>query len=182
MTNSTSMLKSAVIALAVYVCAISAASAQILIVDDDRVEREAAAYKDFNQKTTDLRDGILQRRQFISRGGEVEQQLADLEKRKSAIGDAQYESRKKDLETSYVAAQRELQDLEYKFDRLRQEAMAQVEKARQPVIDKILADHNAEVIMLKRLVLGSKAGSDVTSEFIALLDARLPTVAISAPK
>ena len=158
------------------------ASAQILIVDDDRVEREAAAYKDFNLQTGEIRQNILQIRNFIARGGAVEQQLADLEKRKSIIGNDKYEEEKKKLEGQYVQAQRSLGVLEYTFDNLRKEAMVQVERARLPVIRTLLKDHNAKVIMLKRLVLGSAAGIDITTEFIEKLDAELPSVSIKLPE
>lgn len=159
-----------------------AVNAQILTVDDERVEREAAAYKDFNLQTAELRQNILQLRQFITRGGVVEQQLADLEKRKSIIGNDKFEEEKRKLEGQYVQAQQALSQLEYTFDKLRQEAMVQVERARQPVIRSLLADRKAQIIMLKRLVLGSAAGIDVTTEFIEKLDSELPTVTLNMPQ
>lgn len=159
-----------------------AVNAQILTVDDERVEREAAAYKDFNLQTAELRQNILQLRQFITRGGVVEQQLADLEKRKSIIGNDKFEEEKRKLEGQYVQAQQALSQLEYTFDKLRQEAMVQVERARQPVIRSLLSDRKAQIIMLKRLVLGSAAGIDVTTEFIEKLDSELPTVTLNMPQ
>jgi len=155
------------------------ASAQILIVDNDRVEREAASYKDFNLQTNEVREQIVQRRQFIARGGQVEQQLADLEKRKSIIGNDKYEQEKKQLEQTYVRFQQELQYLEYTFDQLRQEALVQVERARQPVIRTLLKDHKAQIILPKRLVMGSAAGLDVTTQFIEMLDVELPAVTLT---
>ncbi|NVJ70387.1 MAG: hypothetical protein HWE08_08545 [Alphaproteobacteria bacterium] len=175
-------LKMAVIGLLTAASLTSVASAQILTVDDERIEREAAAYKDFNLQTAELRQNILQLRQFITRGGVVEQQLADLEKRKAIIGNDKYEEEKKKLEAQYVQAQQALSQLEYNFDKLRQEAMVQVERARQPVIRSLLNDRKAQVIMLKRLVLGSAAGIDVTTEFIEKLDAELPNVTLSMAK
>ncbi len=156
-----------------------AGSAQILIVDNERVEREAASYKDFNLQTNEVREQIVQRRQFIARGGQVEQQLADLEKRKSIIGNDKYEEEKRTLEQTYVRFQQELQYLEYTFDQLRQEALVQVERARQPVIRQILKDQKAQVILPKRLVMGSAAGLDVTTEFIEMLDGELPSVTLT---
>ncbi len=175
-------LKYAVLGMAAVIGLAATASAQILTVDDDRVEREAAAYKDFNLQTAELRQNILQLRQFITRGGVVEQQLADLEKRKAIIGNDKYEEEKQGLESQYVQAQQALSQLEYQFDKLRQEAMVQVERARQPVIRSLLADRQAQVIMLKRLVLGSAAGIDVTTEFIEKLDAELPSVTLNMPQ
>jgi len=182
MGNMFKTLKMAVVGALAALTITTVATAQILTVDDERVEREAAAYKDFNLQTAELRQNILQLRQFITRGGVVEQQLADLEKRKAIIGNDKYEEEKRKLESQYVQAQQALSQLEYTFDKLRQEAMVQVERARQPVIRAILNDRKAQIIMLKRLVLGSAAGIDVTTEFIEKLDAELPTVSLSMPQ
>lgn len=175
-------LRLGMVAVAAMVGISAVSSAQILTVDDERVEREAAAYKDFNLQTNELRQSILQRRQMVTRGGAIEQQLADLEKRKAIIGNDKYEEEKKNLEQTYVRFQQELAQLEYVFDQLRQEAMVQVERARQPVIRSLLAERNAQVIMMKRLLLGSAAGIDVTTQFIEKLDAELPTVTLNLPK
>jgi len=155
------------------------ASAQIFVVDNERVEREAAAYKDFNLQTNEMREQIVQRRQYIARGGQLEAQLAELEKQKAIIGNDKYEADKKTLEQTYVRFQQELQYLEYAFDEVRKEALVQVERARQPVIREILKNRNAQIILPKRLVLGNAAGLDVTTEFIELLDAQLPSVTLT---
>lgn len=175
-------LKLGMVAVVAMVGISAVSSAQILTVDDERVEREAAAYKDFNLQTNELRQSILQRRQMVTRGGAIEQQLADLEKRKAIIGNDKYEEEKRKLEQTYVRFQQELAQLEYVFDQLRQEAMVQVERARQPVIRSLLAERNAQVIMMKRLLLGSAAGIDVTTQFIEKLDAELPNVTLNLPK
>jgi len=157
----------------------AAASAQIFIVDNERVEREAAAYKDFNLQTDEMRKQIVQLRQFVSRGGAAEQQLADLEQRKAIIGNDKYEAEKKKLSENYGLFQQQLQILEYRFDQVRQEAMVQVERARQPVIRSLLKSRNAQVILPKRLVFGSASGLDITTEFIELLDGELPAVTLT---
>jgi len=179
MGNMFNKIKYAVIATFAAIGLTAAASAQILIVDDERVEREAAAYKDFNLQTNELRQNILQLRQFVTRGGVVEQQLADLEKRKAIIGNDKFEEEKRKLELQYAQAQQALSQLEFAFDKLRQEAMVQVERARQPVIRSLLAERDAKIIMMKRLVLGNAAGLDITTEFIEKLDAELPAVTLT---
>lgn len=184
------------------VAAVTTASlADILLVDDERVEREAAAYKDFNLQTTQIRESILALRNRLARGGTFEQALADfsnrqkaafedLEKRKSLIGndayqtefaqkEAEYQTEGANLQRSYQNETEQLQRLELVFDRLRQEAQTQVERARQPVIRNILANRDAKIIMRKRLVMGSASGLDVTTEFIEQLDAELPSVTLT---
>lgn len=176
-------MKRFAVAFAAFVGLSFASAAQdILIVDDERVEREAAAYKDFNLQTNEIRNGIVQLRQFIARGGQLEQQLAELEQQKSVIGNDQYEQRRQALQQQFVAAQQNLGQLELVFDRLRQEAAVQVERARQPVIRQILGDRSAKVILPKRQVMGHASGMDVTTQFIELLDAELPAVQLTMPQ
>jgi len=159
-----------------------AVSAQILTVDNERVEREAAAYKDFNLQTNEIREQILQLRKYITRGGQVEQQMAELENKKSIIGNDKYEAEKKKLEATYVQAQQSLQVLEYSFDKLRQEALVQVERARQPVLRKLLQARKAQIILPKRLVMETAPGLDITTEFIEQLDGELPSVTLTMPQ
>lgn len=152
------------------------AQVPILLVDSERVEGEAAAYKSFNLKTANIRDQILSLRQFFTSGGQFEQQLSELEKQKSLIGADAYEEQRQNLEQQFQAGRQNLQLLELTFDRLRQEAARQVELARQPVIRKIIEERGAQVILPKRLVLGSTSGIDVTTEYIELLNVEIPEV------
>lgn len=167
----------------------AASAAQILIVDDERVEREAAAYKDFNLQTNDLRNQIVQLRQYVARGGIFEQRLAaleqqkeELERKKAISGEDEYEKARIQLAQQAAQAQQALGILETQWDRLRQEAIVQVERARQPVIREILKERKAQVIMMKRLVMGSAPGMDVTTGFIERLDAALPAVKLTMPQ
>jgi len=155
------------------------ASAQIFIVDNERVEREAAAYKDFNLQTNDMREQIVQLRQYISRGGVAEQEARNLEQQKSIIGNDKYEADLKKLQQTVGLYQQQLQILEFRFDQVREEAMIQVERARQPVIRSLLKSRSAQIILPKRLVFGSASGLDITTEFIELLDAELPSVTLA---
>lgn len=156
-----------------------AAQAQIFIVDNERVEREAAAYKDFNLQTNELRERIVQMRQYISRNGIAEQKARELEQQKSIIGNDKYEEELRKLQQEVGQLQQQLQLDEYRFDQVRQEAMVQVERARQPVIRSLLKSRNAQIILPKRLIFGSAAGLDITTEFIELLDAELPSVTLA---
>ncbi len=155
------------------------ASAQILIIDEQRVEREAAAHKDFNLQTAELRKNFSALQQFVAQGGIAEKQLADLEERKTVIGPAAYEAERQKITQQYQVAVQNLNQLQIIFDRLRGDASTQIERARLPVLRSILAARNAQVIMYKRLVLSHGSGLDVTTEFIEQLDAGLPAVKLT---
>ncbi|MBL4790628.1 MAG: OmpH family outer membrane protein [Kordiimonadaceae bacterium] len=179
MTFLATLTRSFSFAIVAITLSATAASAQVLIVDNERIEREAAAYKDFNFQANNVREKIVERRQYIARGGTLEGLLADLERQKADLGDEKYEQQKQALEITYTRFQRELRELELTFDQLLQEARLQLERARRPVIKKILEEHGAQVILAKRLVMGNIAGLDVTTQFIELLDAELPTVTLT---
>lgn len=201
MRNFAKTMKMAATGLMVAASISASAIADILIIDDERVEREAAAYKDFNLQTNQIREAIVALRGRLARGGTFEQALADfdarqkaaqadLEQRKSIIGndayqaelaakEAEFQQEGLQLNRSYQTETDQLARLELVFDRLRQEAQTQVERARQPVLRNILSERNAKIIMRKRLVMGSAAGLDVTTEFIEQLDAALPSVTLT---
>lgn len=201
MRNIAKKMKMAATGLMVAATVSVSAFADILIIDDERVEREAAAYKDFNLQTNQIREAILALRNRLARGGTFEQALADfdarqkaakadLDQRKSIIGndayqaelatkEAEFQQEGQQLNLSYQQETDQLARLELVFDRLRQEAQTQVERARQPVLRNILSERGAKIIMRKRLVMGSAAGLDVTTEFIEQLDAALPTVTLT---
>ncbi len=177
------------------------AAADILIIDQERVQREAAAFKDFDLQTAKIRDAIIALRQRTSPDGFWDQtavqfqqrmvaEMDDLEKRKSIIGNDAYETERQTKEATFqtegqqmrVQLQNEtnqLRQLELYFDNLRREAQTQVERARSPLLREILKERGAEIIMRKSLALETASGLDVTTEFIERLDDALPTVTLT---
>ena len=178
MVNMTGAIKLAAIGIALSLCVSVNAMADILVIDDERVEREALAYRDFNLKTNQIREAIVTLRQNLARGGMFEQQLAELEKQKAILGNDVYEERRQTLAQQYETQSQQLERLETAFDQLREEAQTQVERARQPVVHSIIKQRGAKVMMVKRWVIGMAQGVDVTTEFIEQLNAQLPTVSL----
>ena len=176
MINVTEAIKLAAVGVVLSLGASFHAMADILVIDDERVEREALAYLDFDRQTSQIREAIVTLRQNLARGGTFEQQLADLENQKAIIGNNAYEEQRQTLAQQYETQSQQLARLELAFDQLREEALTQVERVRQPIVRSILMQRGAKVMMTKRLVIGVMPGVDVTTEFIEQLNAQLPTV------
>jgi len=178
---SNMIIASLLLALGALVASESAAAqnAPILFVDEVRVEAEAAAYTDFNLQTKQITDGIRQLRQYVIRNGVAERELSKLEEQKSLIGADEYEKQRKVIAERYQGAQQQLQVFEFEYERLREEAMTQIQRARQPVIRELLKARKAQVILPKRVALGTAAGIDITTEYIERLNEQLPTVTLS---
>ena len=84
--------------------------------------------------------------------------------------------KRQELETLAQQYQQTLQVQELFFDQLRQKALRQVERARQPVIREFIKDRGAQIVIPKRSVLGHASGIDITTEFIEQLDEKLSQV------
>ena len=157
------------------------AFAQVLVVDDQRVERESLAWKDFRLQTTVYSDRRQQMVELLDQGGLYDQEEVRLKEKLSIIGQEKFDEEVKKLQLQRQQATYSYQILGATLQQLRREAAVQIERARGPVIRQILKDRNAQVILPKSLVLGSAAGLDVTTEFIELLDAQVSTVTLSIP-
>lgn len=201
MRNIATKLIKAVAGLALATSITVSAAADILIIDQERVQREAAAFKDFDLQTAKIRDAIIALRQRTSPDGFWDQtavqfqqrmvaEMDDLEKRKSIIGNDAYETERQTKEATFQTEGQQmrqqlqnetnqLRQLELYFDNLRREAQTQVERARSPLLREILKERGAEIIMRKSLALETASGLDVTTEFIERLDDALPTVTLT---
>lgn len=153
--------------------------AQILIIDEERIENEASAHKDYNLQTAEIRRQFATLQQFVAQGGIAEQQLAKLEEEKAVIGQENYDQRRQQLGAQYQVAVQQLNQLQMIVDRVRAEASAQIQRARNPILKSILSERGAQVIMYKRLTVENAAGLDITTDFIERLDAALPTVTLA---
>jgi len=153
--------------------------AQILIIDEERIEKEASAHKDYNLQTAEIRRQFATLQQFVAQGGIAEQQLAKLEEEKAVIGQENYDQRRQQLGGQYQLAVQQLNQLQMIVDRVRGEASAQIQRARNPILKSILSERGAQVIMYKRLTVENAAGLDITTDFIERLDAALPTVTLA---
>lgn len=157
------------------------ASAQTLIVDQARIEQEAAAFKDFRLQTQELRTNINQLNNYIKQGGALEQQAYELEKKKAVIGPQKYEEELNKLRQQSAQFQRALQQRQQIFNQLIQDFGAQFERAQDPIFREILAERKADIIIPKRIRLANGPGLDITTEVIERIDAVLPTVDINVP-
>lgn len=157
------------------------ASAQSLIVDLARVEKETAASKDFALQTQELRTIMGTLNNYLERNGLLEQEAYELEKKKAVIGPQKYEEEVAKLRQSQANAQRNLQSYQTLYNRLYQEFGAQFERARAPILREILTERKAALILPKRVILANGPGLDITTEVIERIDAALPQVNVNVP-
>ena len=157
------------------------ATAQTLILDQSRIEAEAAAFKDFRLQTQELRSNIAQLNNYFKKGGVLEQKAYDVEKKKAVIGPQKYEEEINVLRNEQAQYQFALQQRQLIYNQLIQDFGAQVERVQAPILREVLTERKADIIVPKRAILANGPGLDITTEVIERMDAALPTVDVNVP-
>jgi len=160
----------------------TSANAQALIVDMQRIEREAAAYKDFREKTGEWVGMMKAMNDYIAPAGGLEQEAAELSKTKAVIGAQKFEEELNVLRGKRANVEQNLQAYNVYYERFTAELLQQVKKARTPILQDILTKRKAQIIVPKSSLLAHATGLDITTEVIESLDLALPTVTVSLPE
>lgn len=162
------------------------ANAQVLIIDGQRIQEEAEAYKDVMSKTAVLRNQITALSKYVDqRNGDWIAEAQEIEKKKSIVGQKKYEEEVKALDTKVKTAARNLIILRSRLENIVAEANRQIERASKPLTKSLLTKYKAQILLYKQTVIRHAAGLDKTTEFIEMLNDSLPAVNIAttpAPK
>jgi|GEM_PF-1099862 len=158
------------------------ANAQTLIVDVQRIQREAAPFNDFREKTAEWVGIMKAMNDYIQPSGGLEQEAAELAKTKAVIGAQKFEEELNILRGKRANMEQNLQTYNVYYERFSAELMQQVTRAQTPILKDILAKRKAQIIVPKSSLLAHAPGLDITTEVIEALDIALPTVEIDIPE
>ena len=155
------------------------ANAQVLVIDMQRVEREAIVSNDFDAQTGKLREQIRFLRLLIRPGGLLDQEAADLESQERFMDEQTYAQSRKALENRTDEASAALQTAEAILEAWRGEALQQINRAQADVLSSLKETHEAYDVRLKSDTPDDGDGIDVTAQYIAMLDELLPVVTLT---
>jgi outer membrane protein len=180
----TNLFKSALFATAV-IAAPSAALAQaastIIIVDMDRVGAESAAGKSGQTQLQAKLNSLQSRAKQL--GDQFRKEEEDLIKARqgNTIAPAAFEARVKDIQTRQGSAQTEIDGRRNDFSRSQAFVRQQIFNAVGPVIQQLMRERNAQVVISRDATMAYVPALDVTGEVINRLNRSLPTVNVNAP-
>ncbi|WND02379.1 hypothetical protein QGN29_12545 [Temperatibacter marinus] len=157
-----------------------ASHAQILILDGQRIQNEAEAYKDLLSKTAAMRDQITTLNNYVDQrqGGWINE-AKEIESKKAITGQKKYEEDMKALDTKVKTAARNLMILRSRYESILTEANREIDRAIKPITTALLKKYKAQIILYKGTVIRHAAGIDKTTEMIEDLNNSLPAVSIS---
>lgn len=165
--------------MAVSVAAEALPPAVIVVIDSRMVRFNSAAGKDIQSQLDTIRT------RFQSEIAEQETILKDeettLKSQRSILPKESYDAKVNDFQNKVLTVQREVQIKNKQLEAALGNAQNELQRALKPILQKVLKDHNATMIMDVSLVIERTAGLDVTTKVIEALDAVLPTIKVELP-
>ena len=160
--------------------AVEALPAAVIAVIDSRMVRfNSAAGKDIQSQLDSIRT------KFQAEIGEQEKTLkaeeTTLKSQRSILPKESYDAKVKDFQNRVLTVQREVQIKNKQLEIALGNAQNELQRALKPILQKILKEHKATMIMDVSLVIEKTAGLDVTTKVIEALDAVLPTIKVELP-
>jgi outer membrane protein len=147
---------------------------EVVVVDFQKVFMESAAGKDLNNKLE------AQKKSFEDSRNKKESELIkineDLKKQQSVLSGEAFEKKRKDFEVKVQNFQQDLQADGMKFEKMKNNALEQIEEATKKVISDIAADKKFKLVVSKNAVLFNSDDLDVSTEVLKKLDSKLKSV------
>jgi len=153
--------------------------AVIAVIDSRMVRFNSAAGKDIQSQL----DAI--RKKFQAEIAEQETALKEeettLKSQRSILPKESYDAKVRDFQNRVNTVRREVQIKNRQLEAALGAAQEQLQRALKPILQKILKDHKATMIMDVSLLLEKSPGLDVTTKVIEELDQVLPAIKVELP-
>lgn len=152
----------------------------ILIVDMTQILQQAKAAKEvqaaLNQRYSVYSKEVASQEDELQKGGQ------ELERQRTVMAPDAYNLRARELQQRYDELGKSVQAKRQALQQSLNGAMNKVKLAALEVVADIVKERKANLVLEKQAVVYEPEGMDVTSEAIARLDKKLPSVPVTLPK
>lgn len=156
-----------------------AAQSAIIVVDMDRVGADSAAGKGAQTQLKAKLDGVQNRAKTL--GDQFRTEAENLQKARASMAQDAFQAKVKDLQAREASASNELRNREQDYARSLAYVRKQIFDAVNPIIQQLMRERGAQVVITRDATLATVASIDVTNEVITRLNAKLPSVSITPP-
>src|SRR5215472_915550 len=152
----------------------------VLIVDLPQVLRDTKAAKEVqsavNQQYSGYAKEVAQQEDGLQKG------RGELERQRTVLAPDVYNTRARELQQRYDELSKVVQNRQQALQQSYKEAMTKVENAALEVIVDLVKERKANMVVAKQALVFEDESMDITSETIARLDKKLPSVPVNLPK
>ncbi len=153
--------------------------AVIAVIDSRMVRFNSAAGKDIQSQLDKIRSKF--QAEIAEQETALKEEETTLKSQRSILPKESYDAKVKDFQNKVLTVQREVQIKNKQLEAALGNAQNELQRALKPILQKILKDHKATMIMDVSLVIEKASGLDVTTKVIEALDEVLPAIKVELP-
>ncbi|HEC01274.1 MAG: OmpH family outer membrane protein [Alphaproteobacteria bacterium] len=154
-------------------------TAVIAVIDSRMVRFNSAAGKDIQSQLDKIRTKF--QAEIADQEKTLKEEEATLKSQRSILPKESYDAKVKDFQNKVLTVQREVQIKNRQLETALGNAQNELQRALKPILQKILKEHKATMIMDVSLVIEKGPGLDVTTKVIEALDQVLPSIKVELP-
>src|SRR5690242_7390444 len=152
----------------------------VLIVDLPQVLRDAKAGKEVQSTVNQQYSGYA--KEVAQQEDELQKGRGELERQRTVLAPEVYNGRARELQQRYDELSKIVQNRQQALQQSYKEAMTKVENAALEVITELVKERKANLVMAKQALVFEDESMDITTETVARLDKKLPSVPVNLPK
>ena len=155
-------------------------AAKIAVVDNRLIISTAAVAVDINRQVAQIQADM--QTELQTKGNALRAEEESLKGQSAIMPQEAYNQKAQEFQQKVVEYQREVQIKRQQLEIAINNANAEIERALKPILQKVLQDTGATLLMEKGFVLEQAPGLDVTTRVIEQLDLALPSTTVVLPE
>lgn len=152
------------------------AVSQYLVVDLNRILREAAAVQALQQQVGAAREAF--QAEIRQREESLRQRDQELARERPQLTPEEYETRRSQLAQELTQLQSDVQERRRQLDQAMNEGMRQVQAVLLPILQQLTEERGASILISKTSIVLVRPELEITDQALSRLDETLPTVSI----
>ena len=154
--------------------------AKIAVVDTNLIVSTSAVAVDINRQVAKIQADM--QTELQTKGNALRTEEENLKSQSAIMPQELYNQKAQEFQQKAVDYQREVQVKRQQLEIAIANANAEIQRALKPILQKVLQDTGATMLMEKALVLEQAPGLDVTTRVIEQLDLSLPSTTVVLPE
>lgn len=155
-------------------------AAKIIVVDTRLISTNSAVAQDMNRQITQIQNDL--QAEVEAKQAALRAESQEIEQQRALQPPEVFEQRNEEFRLKVSQHQQELQQKQLRLERVLIDANDQVQRVLKPILQNVLQQTGATMMIEKSNVMEQIPGLDVTTRVIEQLDIALPSLKIEVPQ
>lgn len=154
-------------------------NAKIIVIDNRLISTNAAVAKDIGRQIRQIESEMQV--ELTTQENALKTEQEELQSQANMIPQESYNQRAQEFQLKVNQYQQSVQRKRLQLERALVNADAAVERALKPILQNVLSQNAATILMDKTVIIEQAPGLDVTTQVIEQLDLAMPTYTVELP-